>query len=323
MRKHWIEIKARGRSETSEAAALALVGAGSPGVLEEAGPLPERTVVRSSWEEWISPEEPEIPVKAPRFLTLTAYLPGETANSIDALRNLKETLWKIGWTFLASDYVDKDWSVKWKAGIKPARISGKKRSVVIRPSWSEVRARPGDVMVEIDPGMAFGTGGHVTTRMCVKALLKILEEGSRLKPGISFLDVGTGSGVLAIAASLLGADKAVGVDIDPVALKVARKNVRLNGVRVTMSNKPLEEQKGRFSIIAANILGGELIRIAPELIKRLTPGGRLVISGILAEEVRMMTEVFGELGLKRVEKYRANEWAALVFELCRTVKLKH
>jgi ribosomal protein L11 methyltransferase len=307
--KHWVEIKARGTRAAADAAALVLIDAGSPGILEESGPVDGKVLAVSPSD---SEEHVEIPTGPARMLTYTAYLPGDIIDKESFLKHLGKSLKKLGWSFVASDYIDRDWSILWRTGIKPVRVTGGKRAVIIRPAWAKLKSSPGDVVVCIDPGMAFGTGGHATTRMCVKAILKLFDEGGAGGNKDGFLDVGTGSGVLAIVASFLGAKRSVGIDIDPIALKVARKNVRINKAKVVISSKTLEGVKGRFSMIAANILGKELVRLAPELARRLKPDGHLIISGILAEEVPTLTGVYRELGLKRAGKFRSGEWAALV-----------
>jgi ribosomal protein L11 methyltransferase len=286
------------------------------GILEESGPIEGETIAVSPSD---AEDHVEIPAEPARMLTYTAYLPGEVVKNTSRLKALEITLRKLGWTFTASDYIESDWSIRWRAGIKPVRVTGVKRSVIIGPAWARLKSSPGDVVVRIDPGMAFGTGGHATTRMCVKAILKLFDEGGAGRNKDGFLDVGTGSGVLAIVASRLGAKRSVGIDVDPVALKVARKNVRINRARAVISGKPLEEVKGRFSIIAANILGKELVKLAPELAGKLKPDGHLIISGILTEEVPILTGVYRELGLKRMRKYRSKEWAALVLSPGRNI----
>jgi ribosomal protein L11 methyltransferase len=158
--------------------------------------------------------------------------------------------------------------------------------------------------------MAFGTGSHATTRLCVGELIEVLAgAGGR---GLSVLDVGCGTGVLAIAAVKLGAGKAVGTDIDPMAVRAARRNVRANGVKALMTERPVEKVSGRFDVVVANILSGELVRLAPELVKKTAHGGLLILSGILVTEAAHVAGVFVDAGMEPGKRRVLGEWAALV-----------
>jgi ribosomal protein L11 methyltransferase len=146
---------------------------------------------------------------------------------------------------------------------------------VIHPAWTDPPpVEPGDLVVEIDPGRVFGHGGHPTTRLLLEDLAERLVGGERV------LDVGCGSGVLSVAAALLGAGEVVGIDIDPDAVTVTHENAARNGVEVTVSTTPLHEIDGRYDLVLANIGADVLIDLAPEL-QRV--GGTLLLSGVLAE----------------------------------------
>lgn len=310
--KEWIEIKAMGPGASKAAVIEALINAGSPGVQEDSAYFPPDLILSHS--SWAAPDDEaaeaaDIRNNAP--VCLTAYLDPDSRG----LAKLKKDLKKTGWSFSTSSYKDKDWSVKWKANLKTVRVAGHGRAVVVKPGWRTVKKRAGDIIVEIDPGMAFGTGGHETTRMCLKAMLWILK-GRGVKPAAnSFLDVGTGSGVLAIAAKKLGVKKAVGIDIDAVALGVARRNARINRTGIIVSNKQLEAVKGSFSIVTANIISRELKRLAPALVRKVAPGGFLILSGILGHEKAGIIEEFSAPlhGLEFVKGYSCGEWATTVF----------
>src|SRR3989304_4102674 len=212
------------------------------------------------------------------IVSLRAYLPlGEEGK----LKAIRAQLGRIGWRLKTSALKETDWSQKWKKGLRPIRVTYKGASIVIKPTWKKSAKRPGEKIIEIDPGMAFGTGGHATTKMCLKAILRLVKD--KLLPPAhdnDILDVGTGTGVLAIAAMKLGFRKAVGIDIDRVAVDVAKKNARDNRAKVTLSARPVETIRGRFSLVAANILAGELIRLSPPIKDRGRPGGWLILSGI-------------------------------------------
>ncbi|MBI5344722.1 MAG: 50S ribosomal protein L11 methyltransferase [Deltaproteobacteria bacterium] len=230
MPTRWIEIKATGRSGAKDEAASILIKAGSPGVVEEVkGPLVNTLVSHSAWGTDVFPEDADDTVSA----TLIAYirpLPqiGSIGGSIRGLKDIEKDLDAIGWSFTSSAYRDRDWSQAWKAGIKPVSVGFRGGRVVVRPPWRKIDKRPGDIVINIDPGMAFGTGGHQTTKMCIRAIASLLTSPEFPPGSSSLLDVGAGSGVLAIAAKKLRTKKVMGIDIDPEALKAARKNARLN-----------------------------------------------------------------------------------------------
>lgn len=211
---------------------------------------------------------------------------------------------------------EEDWASGWKQHFKPARIG---RRIIIKPSWEGYSASASDIVLEIDPGMAFGTGTHPTTRLCLEALEQIAyAEGAYA--GIApllhrLLDVGTGSGILSIGAVKFGAEAVTAIDIDPQAVEVARENVALNGVasQVMVSVTPLAEVAGTFQVVVANILAEELVRLAPELVGRLAPGGFLILSGILVEKEPLVREGFAPFGLTPMATTRLEEWSCLVY----------
>jgi ribosomal protein L11 methyltransferase len=186
--------------------------------------------------------------------------------------------------------------------------------LLIVPTWEEVPALAGDLVIRIDPGMAFGTGGHETTRLCLELLEKIMDD-CPTGTAASLLDLGTGSGILAIAASLLGARRIVALDIDHEAIDVAQENLFLNHLDNTIETgtAPLESLTESFDIILANILAEELVRLAPELAKRINPGGALILSGILTEKEPLVLNGFRSTALQCEEILRDNEWSALLY----------
>ncbi|MFQ5737309.1 MAG: 50S ribosomal protein L11 methyltransferase [Thermodesulfobacteriota bacterium] len=308
MADRWLEIKATGPQDNKDLAALLLIEAGSPGVMEQDdSTIAGRLVSFSKWEE----EDTSGPFDIAPEAVFKAYLP---VGSEEQVARLKRDLLKLGWSIGAAPFKDRDWEVKWKTGLRPVRVGFGGVSVLVRPSWSKAARRPGEKVIEIDPGMAFGTGGHETTKMCLRAMLRLLTDRKLKGLRSGFLDVGTGTGVLAIAAKKLGVRKAVGTEIDRVALKVARKNARANRVKITLSGLAPSRVRGRFPMVAANILAGELTVLAPELCGKLKDGGFLILSGILVEESAAVEETYRAAGLKLYKKYTSGEWAALVFE---------
>lgn len=202
-----------------------------------------------------------------------------------------------------------DWAENWKQHFGLQRIGSR---LVIRPTWEDFTAGPQDAVLTLDPGMAFGTGSHATTRLCLEVLAGVYERG----PGPqSVLDVGTGSGILAVAAAVLGARRVLGCDIEETACRVALDNARLNGVeeQVSITLDPLESLPGVYDVVLANILAEENARLAPELAKRLAPGGVLILSGILREKERLVIDAFAGFGLAGPEISRQDEWSCLTY----------
>lgn len=195
---------------------------------------------------------------------------------------------------------DKDWLESWKADFVPVRIG----TFVVRPSWSEPIA--GDsVEVVLDPGMAFGTGLHPTTQQCLEALSTMRVEGK------SLLDVGTGSGILAIAAAKRGASPVVAVDTDELAVEAARENAMRNGVAIPVGQGSAADVPGRFDIVVANIVSPVLQRIAPDLAARLRGGGTLLVAGISAPAEGATREALAQARLEVLDRTIRDDWVAL------------
>lgn len=309
-----VEITAHGPADKKDEAAAFLIshtGAGSSGVIELDTGLPGELLLSYTSIEAPPPEARS----SGKSASLRAYL-----NAAEPRKRLGEVLKTIGWSFTARAYKDLDWVKKSRAAIKPVRIfpskkKGNKRSILVRPSWSKARKRPGDITIVLDPGMAFGTGSHFTTKTCIRALLDVLDIVRRCPAphgDISFLDVGTGTGILAIAAKKLGARKAVGVDIDPIAVRVAKANAKRNRVKIVASASSVESVRGVFNVVAANILAGALKRLAPVIAAKTVAGGFLILSGILSDEAPEVSAVYERLGFKPLVDYSDDEWTTLL-----------
>ncbi|HYD39716.1 MAG TPA: 50S ribosomal protein L11 methyltransferase [Anaeromyxobacter sp.] len=206
-----------------------------------------------------------------------------------------------------AEVADQDWGESWKRGLEPLSIG----RVWVRPSWIETPAPAGAAEVILDPGMAFGTGTHPTTALCLAALSDLL--GAR--PAATVLDVGTGSGLLAIAARKLGAREVRANDNDPVAVEVARENAARNGAAVTIGVEPLGEIPGRFDLVVANILANTLVELAPELAAHVAPGGVAIVSGILVPQEDEVRAAYAAAGLAPLpaQDRRDGEWSLLAF----------
>jgi ribosomal protein L11 methyltransferase len=206
-----------------------------------------------------------------------------------------------------------DWANAWKAHFPVLRIG---RRIVIRPTWRRHRREPGDVVLALDPGMAFGTGLHPTTRLCLAALETMADRGMLDEPGggeVAVLDVGCGSGILSIAAALLGAGPVLAVDVDPIAVAATRSNARRNRlarrIRTREGSSPSGE--GPFDIVLANLIASLLIALADGLVADLRPGGTLLASGIFENREVDVAAAFRAHGLEIVNRWTEGEWVAL------------
>jgi ribosomal protein L11 methyltransferase len=253
------------------------------------------------------------------FKTVTAYFPvdGDLATR---LAEISAYLHEHGPSFPGFHYqepslvtiTEEDWSNNWKEHFKPVRVGNR---LVIKPTWEDFPAVAEDIVLELDPGMAFGTGTHPTTRLCLVALEQIATLLAESGTVWRALDVGTGSGILSMAAAKLGAVTVTAIDIDPEAVRVAGENCALNGVadRVAVSDRPLSEIFDRFGLVLANILAEDLVRMAAALTACLDQNGFLVLSGILIEKEPLVIEGFAARGLVLHDVAREDEWSCLVF----------
>lgn len=202
-----------------------------------------------------------------------------------------------------------DWLEIWKKHFRPLHIGGR---IVVCPEWIEYEKQPEEEVVKLDSNMAFGTGEHETTSMC----LKLLQE--YLTPSSVCIDVGCGSGILGISAIKLGAEFAYLTDIDDIAVKSAAHNSKMNGVadkvKVVRSDL-LSDAEVRADIMLANITAEILCRLAPSIPKNLKEGGVLILSGIIESRLSMVLEAFGAQGLKFDKQLKDGEWYALSFKL--------
>lgn len=204
--------------------------------------------------------------------------------------------------------LEEDWATAWKKYYKPVAVG---RHLVIKPSWEEYQERPGDLIIEMDPGMAFGTGTHETTRLC----MEILED--YLKGGETVFDVGTGSGILAITASKLGAKHVLAIDLDPIAVDSARINVELNKeteIEVREGNL-LDETAQKADVVVANIIADVIIHMATDLNRVLKENGLFIGSGIIHGREEEVVIALKKAGFKIVEVRDENDWRAVVARL--------
>lgn len=208
-----------------------------------------------------------------------------------------------------------DWADAWKAHFPVLRIGER---IVIRPTWRRHRRVPGDVVIAMDPGMAFGTGLHPTTRLCLQALEDaaargVLGRGGAADGAARVLDVGCGSGVLAIAALKLGAAEAFGVDTDPIAIEATDANARRNGVARRLASRvgPLPSGRPAFDVVLANLIASLLVRIAGELRDEVRVGGTLIASGIFIDREPEVRAAIAAVGLDVTRRLGEGDWVAL------------
>lgn len=200
---------------------------------------------------------------------------------------------------------DEDWAESWKSQYKPFRLG---KHIVIRPGWEPYDAKEGDKVVTIDPGMAFGTGTHETTGMCVG----LVEE--YVKPGMNAIDVGTGTGILAIAAAHMGAKPVLASDIDPMAVRVAKENIEINGFSEVIEAKVgnlLEVATEQADVVIANIIADVIIMIAQPVREFVKPGGVFICSGIAREREDEVIEALKKAGYGALDKRNQGEWTAI------------
>ncbi|HEY5998757.1 MAG TPA: 50S ribosomal protein L11 methyltransferase [bacterium] len=245
---------------------------------------------------------------------ITAYLAdGEGAGDAEAAlrRDLAALAARAGAAAIAvrsEPLLEEDWGAGWKEHFRPFRAAP---HLLIKPTWAPCEPAPGDAVIEMDPGMAFGTGLHASTRLA----LALIDERCAAGAPVRVLDLGTGTGILAMAAALFGAREVVALDNDPDAVAAARLNVEGNNLagRVRVGGEDLAAITGRFELVAANITADVLVPLAPALAARLAPGGALVLAGILAgEQEREVRVAYERLGLRCAAARAEGEWAALL-----------
>lgn len=254
---------------------------------------------------------------------VTAYLE-KTAEGYAQLKQIESELWRLDTFNACGAFEDKvgllgrlhmrvrtvcddQWKDNWKEYFKPSKITDR---IVIKPSWEAYEKTSDDeIVIEIDPGAAFGTGKHPTTTMCIKALEKYV------KPDSSVLDVGCGSGILSIAAGLLGAGDVLGIEIDPVAVTVAGENVEMNGLSSKVRVAEGDLTKGvdySADIVVANLMADLVVMLSKDVRRHLKEGGCYISSGILAEKKDYVAGEIESCGFRIVEVLEEDEWVAIV-----------
>lgn len=221
------------------------------------------------------------------------------------------------YTFEVFSYQKEDYENAWKNYLYPEKISEK---FVVKPTWRDYEKEEGELVIELDPGRAFGTGSHSTTSLCIKLMEENIEKLKNVKKtDITLLDVGTGSGILMIAASKLGVKKVVGTDIDELAVEVAKENLELNKI----PEDQYEVYKGdliatlkdrKFNIVVANILSDVLLVLMKDISKVVEEDGIIILSGIIEEKLNEVIKEVERLGYKLIEERKDKEWVAILIK---------
>jgi ribosomal protein L11 methyltransferase len=289
----WIEVRVLVPARMQEEASLFLTDFSGRGVIIEEENVPAGGVVIRAY---FRPEE---------------YGAWERQEMQDYLKRLGNyELYPLG--LEVRQVAEEDWAEAWKAHFKPLKVTA---NLVIRPPWEEYAAQPGETVITIYPGMAFGTGRHASTLLCLKALEQVWEEQPpRAGSPWQVLDVGTGTGILALAAARYGAE-VLAIDLDPEAVVAALENVRLNNLmdRVWVEETPLTSLRQQFGLILANITAPDLLQLAEALTARLLNEGVLIISGFLAEDALRLSARYQGLGLHQTGFLTQEDWGALIF----------
>ncbi|MDK2805571.1 50S ribosomal protein L11 methyltransferase [Thermoanaerobacterium thermosaccharolyticum] len=274
----WLEVKVTTSVEAEEAITNIMHEVGAGGVVIED---PNDLKMLNDDSEW-DYVDPDMIVNSDKVV-ISAYFPlmPNTIDKVsiikDRIMGLKEYNLDIGdFTFETSEVDDDDWANSWKKYYKPFKIG---KRVVIKPSWEDYKPEENEIVVELDPGMAFGTGSHETTKMCIE----FLEDN--VKPNNVVFDVGCGTGILSIVSSKLGAKKVYAVDLDDVAIKVATLNVKLNNLNnvEVLKSDLLHELTGKADLIVANIIADIIIKATYDIYEKLNENGIFISSGIIKD----------------------------------------
>jgi len=295
----WIEISLQTDGEAAEAIAELLQRYGHQGVsIEQMGIMPD------SWDEGDVPP--------PEQLRVRAYIPDDDRTEA-AKQQLETALGHMSMMYpmpkpIYRKVQETDWAEAWKTHYHPVRLG---RNILIRPRWIEVETTPDDIVLSLDPGMAFGTGTHPTTQLCLEALEDMVSHGIRV------LDLGSGSGILSVAAAKLGAVEVLAVDNDPIAATASTENAEYNQVseKITAQTGSLDtvlHSARRFDLVVVNILARIIITMCGEgLGQTVRPGGKAVFSGIILDQADDVEAALRSTGLEPYKRRIQGDWVAI------------
>lgn len=307
---NWYEIKITTTSEASEAVPEMLMTLGAGGVaIEDPNDLREAIARQGSLDyagdELLNSLGEDVIVKA--YFNEQANLTELKEEIGEKMKYISRFLNIGSGTIDVSQIKEEDWANNWKKYYTSIQISER---LMIKPSWEDTAQTAGKIVIELDPGMAFGTGTHETTRLCLQLIEKYLHQGDKV------LDVGCGSGILSIAAAKLGAVEVRAVDVDAVAVRVSMENIELNrcSPSIHVSTGELKDlPEGKADLIVANIIADIIIRLSDEVQKRSKPGGFFIASGIIKDRRKEIEETYISRGYRVLEVLEMGEWVAVVF----------
>jgi ribosomal protein L11 methyltransferase len=292
---NWKRISVKTTEEHADIVASVLMDAGAGGVEMEGGSVPQATS-----------DEYALPGAETDIMTVSAYFGEDGSDALaETLRKrLNEILPDAEAELSVVTVPDTDWNENFRRNFTAFRAAGR---FVIQPSWEKYQAEADDIVLQIDPGMAFGTGDHESTRMCLELLQKYMQ------PGNCVMDVGTGSGILGIAAMKLGASSVLAMDYDPVSVRVAAENAEANGVVMETRQSDLLSNAGggSYDVVLANIVADILIRLNRDIAPYLKQGGVYILGGIIEERLEEVTTSLAQSGMDVVETLAMNDWRAV------------
>ncbi|MDV2683073.1 50S ribosomal protein L11 methyltransferase [Alkalihalophilus lindianensis] len=305
----WSEFSIHTTEEAVEPVCNILHEAGASGVvIEDPIDLIKDWGVHYGEIYQLSPDDyPEDGVIVKAYFLVNSFLL-ETIDEVkESINNLTTYQIDLGHNSVQlAEVNEEDWATAWKKYYKPVKIS---KSITITPTWEEYEPTEEEMVIELDPGMAFGTGTHPTTVLCIQALESVV------KGDEDVVDVGTGSGVLSIAAAKLGAKSVLGLDLDEVAVESAALNVKLNNVSDVVSvrqNNLLEQVDGKYEVIVANILAEVIVQFVQDAAAILKPGGAFITSGIIKRKKQEVKDALVAAGFTIEEVVEMDDWVAII-----------
>ena len=306
----WCEISIQTSHEAVELIAEIFRDLGASGVVIEDPELVNDYITSGKWDYT------DIPIaKETEVVVEKAYLPvnGELEGRIQTLQQEIKALESRGVNtapavLTTAELQDEDWSDTWKQYFHTEKPGER---VVIKPTWEEYEPQDDEVVIELDPGAAFGTGTHATTSMCIRQLEKLV------KPGMTVFDVGTGSGILSIISAKLGATNIQAVDYDDSVLKIVEENLEQNNVQDIISvaqSDLMQNVHGKAELVIANIIADIIIRLFDQLDEHLEQGGTLLTSGIIEDRIEDVLAAAEAHGYGEVERLENKGWACITFK---------
>jgi ribosomal protein L11 methyltransferase len=300
---NWIEVKIKTKSEYEDIISHILYENGANGLsIEDPRDIEALSKREEDWD-FIDPDL--IQIDGDGIILKAYYSEEEDIEKItERIKSLveREGLGEI----ILSEIDESDWSENWKSHYKTTRIGN---SIVIKPSWEIFEPETGDIVIQLDPGMAFGTGSHETTAMCTEALEKYV------KPGMTVFDVGCGSGILSVVSAKLGAERVLGIDLDPMCVKVSKENFEINDVEgntEAIQGNLLDMVDEKADIIVANIIAEVVAGLIPQLGKFLTDDGMIIASGIITDKLNLVEEALLQSQYSILDIKILNGWCAVV-----------